>query len=76
MWKDWKRDGDFVSVQVRAGFDSADLDDKAGFDAILRCAISDGRTQQQGISAVEYVDARTGKPIAHWFQATGFSMQD
>jgi hypothetical protein len=73
-FKSYRRDGEDVRVEVRDAYYLADFDAKQAFDANIRCAVSDGRVDGQGILVVSYIDARTHKDVAQWGKYTGFTV--
>jgi hypothetical protein len=75
-FKSYQRDGEDVTVEVRDAYYVADFDAKRAFDAEIRCAVSEGRTRDQGITIVSYVDSRTHKDVAQWGKYTGFTVGD
>ncbi len=75
-FRSYQREGAYVTVEVRDGFYLADFEDKQTFDALIRCAVSEGRKKNQGIELVDYEDARTHKTVATWGKYTGFSVSN
>lgn len=76
VWKNWTQDENYITVWVRSAYYLTDFQSKSGMDKLLRCAASEGRERDQGITLVKYLDAETGKPVAEWSKWSGFKMDN
>lgn len=66
--------GEDGSVTVGRAFYAGTFHDKQLLDSTVRCVLSHGRADDQGISFIHYYDLYTNKEIASWSRYTGFSV--
>jgi hypothetical protein len=73
-WKTYQFEQGYGTVEVGDGYYLASFSNKQTLDSVMRCIFTGGRTDNEGVKLVRYIDFRTHKEVATWSPSVGFSV--